>query len=89
MLTSVRLPGVLPLLPHSTPRRIRYLRPDDWPLLLRLRDVDQKDEQCHAALAAYACTERKGVRPAGYSCADDPAAAQSERRPSAAGSLDS
>ena len=56
---------------RSTPRRIRYLQPHDWPLLLRLKDVDPADEQCQAALATYACMERKGVRPPGYRCADD------------------
>jgi hypothetical protein len=41
--------------------RVRYLLTDDLPHLLRMRDVAPRG--CEAAITAYACAERKHVRP--------------------------
>ena len=47
-------------------RRIRYLRPNDAPHLLRIKDVAA--EGCEAQIEAYACAERPGVRRKGVKC---------------------
>lgn len=70
-----------------TPRRIRYLQRDHWPLLLRLRDAEHRDKSCAAAFAAYTCAERKSIRVSGeHRCIDEVSATTSskeERQPKA------
>ena len=54
-----------------TPTRVRYLQQSDWPHLLRLKDAEATEETCEAAVHAYACTERAGIRPRGFACEED------------------
>ena len=43
-------------------RRVRFLRDEDVPHLLRIKDA-ARDGACEAAIEAFACAERIGVRP--------------------------
>ena len=45
---------------------MRYLHAHELPHLLRIRDV--ASEGCEAAIEAYACAERPGVRREGVVC---------------------